>query len=84
MSWSPPTAKSGKHCLLTSSRHSHLRISRYNQHTEDALDLDLNPIQFMMKRYPDRKIGGYPVEEQGWRAIVGRYGLTGEEQVTDQ
>merc|ERR1740138_1511760 len=31
----------------------HLRIGRYNQHSEDVLDLTMNPLDFMDNLYPD-------------------------------
>ena len=66
-------------------RHSHLRFSYYNQHSEDQLDLSLNPIEFMMKTFPkgivvagekDRK----ELDAKGWRPILGKFGVTGERQ----
>eukprot|EP00938_MAST-03A_sp_MAST-3A-sp1_P002173 g2173.t1 len=66
-------------------RHSHLRFSYYNQHSEDQLDLSLSPIEFMMKTFPkgivvagekDRK----QLDVKGWRPILGKFGITGERQ----
>ena len=34
-------------------RNPHLRIGRYNQHSEDVLDLDKTPLDFMINRFPD-------------------------------
>ena len=35
------------------SRHSHLRFSYYNQHSEDQLDLEATPIDFLMAKFAD-------------------------------
>lgn len=56
-------------------RHSHLKIARYHQHLTDQLELDLSPLQYMMKCYPEIK------EPEQMRRIIGRYGLTGKQQV---
>ena len=55
-------------------RHSHLKIARYHQHLTDQLDLDLSPLEYMMKEYPQIK------EREEMRKIVGRYGITGKNQ----
>eukprot|EP00002_Diphylleia_rotans_P033355 TRINITY_DN7081_c0_g2_i4.p1 TRINITY_DN7081_c0_g2~~TRINITY_DN7081_c0_g2_i4.p1 ORF type:complete len:586 (-),score=161.08 TRINITY_DN7081_c0_g2_i4:542-2299(-) len=55
-------------------RNTHLRIARYHQHLSDTLDLDLSPLDFMMKTYPDM------FEFQEWRSQIGRFGLTGTAQ----
>merc|ERR1719353_2753851 len=34
-------------------RNPHLRIGRYNQHSEDVLDLTKNPLDFMRDLYPE-------------------------------
>lgn len=55
-------------------RHSHLKIARYHQHLTDQLDLDLSPLEYMMKEYPQIK------DWEEMRKIVGRYGITGKSQ----
>ena len=54
---------------------SHLKIARYHQHLHEMLDLDLSPLEYMMKCFPEVK------EKEEMRRIVGRYGLTGKQQV---
>ncbi|PIK53867.1 putative ATP-binding cassette sub-family F member 2 [Apostichopus japonicus] len=54
---------------------SHLRIGRYHQHLQDLLDLDMSALNWMMKCFPNIK----EIEEM--RRIIGRYGLTGKQQV---
>ncbi|XP_012257799.1 ATP-binding cassette sub-family F member 2 [Athalia rosae] len=56
-------------------KNSHLRIARYHQHLHELLDLDLSPLDYMMKAFPDVK------EREEMRKIIGRYGLTGRQQV---
>ena len=56
-------------------RHSHLKIARYHQHLAEKLDMTLSPLEYMMKEYPEVK------EIEDMRKIVGRYGITGKNQV---
>lgn len=56
-------------------RHSHLKIGRYHQHLAEQLDLDVSALEYMMKCYPDVK------EKEEMRKIIGRYGLTGQQQI---
>jgi len=52
-------------------RHNHLRIGWYHQHLTDQLDLDLSPLEYMMKCFEG-------VELEKMRRVVGRYGVTGK------
>lgn len=56
-------------------KNSHLRIARYHQHLHELLDLDVSPLEYMMRAFPDVK------EKEEMRKIIGRYGLTGRQQV---
>lgn len=56
-------------------KNSHLRIGRYHQHLHELLDLELSPLDYMMKVFPDVR------EREEMRKIIGRYGLTGRQQV---
>jgi ATP-binding cassette subfamily F protein 2 len=56
-------------------RHAHCKIGRYHQHLLEELPLDLSALEFMQQEFPDVK------EKEAMRRIVGRYGLTGREQV---
>jgi len=58
-------------------RHFHLRLGRYNQHSNDQLDLDLTPLRYMQKTFPEEKL-----EEESWRTAIGRYGISGAQQST--
>ncbi|XP_038044570.1 ATP-binding cassette sub-family F member 2-like [Patiria miniata] len=56
-------------------KNSHLRIGRYHQHLQDLLDLDMSALEWMNKNFPEIK------EEEKMRRIIGRYGLTGKQQI---
>lgn len=56
-------------------RHSHVKIGRYHQHLHEELPLEKSALEFMMASFPDVK------EKEEMRKIIGRYGLTGREQV---
>ena len=56
-------------------RHNHLKIGRYHQHLHELLEMDLSPIDYMMKMFPELK------ERDEVRKIIGRYGITGKQQV---
>lgn len=57
-------------------KNGHLIIGRYHQHSADALDSNLTPLEYMKKTFPDKKL-----DDEGWRSVIGRYGLTGTMQV---
>ena len=56
-------------------KHAHLKMGRYHQHLKDHLDLDASALEYMMAAYPEEK------EEEQMRKNLGRYGLTGKQQV---
>merc|ERR1712165_465916 len=55
-------------------RNSHLKMARYHQHLHELLEMDLSPLDYMMKMFPAIK------ERDEMRKIVGRYGITGKQQ----
>lgn len=59
------------------SHKSGLRIGRYHQHSADQLNFDLSPVEYIRAKYPK-------LHEtlQGYRAEVGRFGITGEAQLS--
>merc|ERR1712019_111286 len=57
-------------------RHNHLKLGLYHQHLHELLEMDLSPLDYMMKKFPEFK------ERDEMRKIVGRYGLTGKQQTT--
>jgi len=58
-------------------KNSHLRFARYHQHLHELLDLDQSPLEYMMQSFPEVK------EKEEMRKIIGRYGLTGRQQVSE-
>jgi len=56
-------------------RNSHLKFGRYHQHLADQLDLDMSALDYMLKEFPQIK------DREEMRKIVGRFGLTGMQQV---
>jgi len=55
--------------------HQHLRMGRYHQHLQDALDVELSPLDFLKKEFPELA----PTPEI-MRQQIGRFGLTGVAQ----
>lgn len=56
---------------------SGLRIGRYHQHSADQLDFSLSPVEYIRTKYPTMH-----ETLQGYRAEVGRFGITGEAQLS--
>ena len=54
--------------------HLHLKMGRFTQHFVDVLDLEMTPLEFFEKTYPND-----PREEQ--RKYLGRFGVSGRMQV---
>ena len=52
------------------------RLGVFSQHSADQLDLKLTPIEYLQKRFP----GKYK-DLQDWRTAVGRFGVTGAQQM---
>mmetsp|Transcript_28799 Transcript_28799/g.52898 ORF Transcript_28799/g.52898 Transcript_28799/m.52898 type:complete len:685 (-) Transcript_28799:233-2287(-) len=60
------------------SKRSHkLRIGRYAQHFVDALSFDVNPVEYLMTKYPQAGL-----KPEGMRAILGKFGLSGQHHLT--
>ena len=57
-------------------RNNHLKFGRYHQHLHELLEMDLSPLDYMMKQFPEVK------ERDEMRRIIGRYGITGKAQVS--
>jgi ATP-binding cassette subfamily F protein 2 len=58
-------------------KHGHLRIARYNQHSNEQLDLDLTPIDYMRREFASMNL-----EIPEWRQRLGRFGITGKAQTS--
>ncbi|KAG0343515.1 hypothetical protein BG004_005254 [Podila humilis] len=58
-------------------RHMQLKLGKYNQHSADQLDMELSPIDYMRRRFPDMQ-----QDTDFWRQNLGKYGLTGAHQTS--
>ena len=57
------------------SRHTHLKLGMYSQHSAEQLDLTKSALDFVRDKYSDKS-----QDYQYWRQQLGRYGLSGESQ----
>jgi len=55
-------------------RHNHLKLGLYHQHLHELLEMDLSPLDYMLKKFPQFK------ERDEMRKVIGRYGITGKAQ----
>lgn len=56
-------------------RHSKLQIARYNQHSEEILNMEMCPLEWISAEFP------MPVvDETEWRRRLGKYGISGKAQ----
>lgn len=58
------------------SRHLHLKIGKYTQHSADQLDLSKSAVDFLRSKFSD-----HPQDISYWRQQVGRFGLTSGSQL---
>jgi len=56
-------------------RHNQLQIARYYQHSAEQLPGEVSPLDFLKSLYAHKNM-----EEEQWRSVLGRYGLTGTTQ----
>jgi ATP-binding cassette subfamily F protein 2 len=59
----------------TVSRHTHLKLGMYSQHSAEQLDLTKSALDFVRDKYSSKS-----QDYQYWRQQLGKYGLTGEAQ----
>ncbi|QIW98789.1 hypothetical protein AMS68_004307 [Peltaster fructicola] len=57
------------------SRHTHLKLGMYSQHSAEQLDLNKSALDFVRDKYPQ-----VSQDYQYWRQQLGKYGLSGESQ----
>eukprot|EP01065_Artemidia_motanka_P025217 TRINITY_DN3015_c0_g2_i1.p2 TRINITY_DN3015_c0_g2~~TRINITY_DN3015_c0_g2_i1.p2 ORF type:complete len:763 (+),score=291.23 TRINITY_DN3015_c0_g2_i1:86-2374(+) len=57
-------------------RNGHCTVARFHQHFVDQLDMDLSPLMYMRKEYPEI------TSPEQMRAWIGRFGLTGAAQTS--
>jgi len=56
-------------------KHSHLRIAKYNQHSNEVLDGELSPLEYMRKEFPH-----FNLDISEWRMRLGKHGISGKAQ----
>lgn len=54
--------------------HGHLKLGRFTQHFVDVLDMDLTPLEYFEKNYPEDS-------REDLRKYLGRFGVSGPMQV---
>ncbi|AEO63135.1 uncharacterized protein THITE_2108033 [Thermothielavioides terrestris NRRL 8126] len=59
------------------SRHTHLKLGLYSQHSAEQLDLTKSALDFVREKYKEKS-----QDVQYWRQQLGRYGLTGDAQTS--
>ena len=59
----------------TVSRHTHLKLGMYSQHSAEQLDLTKSSLDFVRDKYSEKS-----QDYQYWRQQLGRYGLSGDAQ----
>ncbi|KAL2268923.1 hypothetical protein VTJ83DRAFT_3769 [Remersonia thermophila] len=59
------------------TRHTHLKLGLYSQHSAEQLDLTKSALDFVREKYKEKS-----QDIQYWRQQLGRYGLTGEAQTS--
>ncbi|EFY99785.1 ATP-binding cassette domain protein [Metarhizium robertsii] len=57
------------------TRHTHLKLGLYSQHSAEQLDLTKSALDFVRDKYKEKS-----QDYQYWRQQLGRYGLTGDSQ----
>jgi len=55
--------------------HQHLRLARYHQHLQDQLDVNITPLEYMAKQFPQHATNPEAIRQQ-----VGRFGISGRAQ----
>jgi ATP-binding cassette subfamily F protein 2 len=64
----------------TVTRHPHLSLGRYYQHSVDLLDDSMTVLDFFRHTYPNTLT--FVRDEEQWRSFLGRYGCSGKMQTT--
>lgn len=59
------------------TRHTHLKLGLYSQHSAEQLDLTKSALDFVREKYKDKS-----QDYQYWRQQLGKYGLTGDSQTS--
>merc|ERR1739844_468797 len=57
-------------------RNNHLKMGRYHQHLHELLEMDLSPLDYMLKMFPEFE------DRDEMRKVIGRYGISGKAQTS--
>jgi ATP-binding cassette subfamily F protein 2 len=55
--------------------HLDMRLGHYHQHSTEILPPDQTPLEYFMAKFPEQKL-----DEEAWRGVIGRYGISGKMQ----
>jgi ATP-binding cassette subfamily F protein 2 len=58
-------------------RHSHLKLAKYSQHSNDQLNMEQTPIEYMRLKFAHLEL-----DTDGWRRQLGRFGVSGSQQTS--
>jgi ATP-binding cassette subfamily F protein 2 len=58
-------------------RHTHLKLAKYSQHSNDQLNMHQTPIEYMRTKFPEMDL-----DTDGWRRQLGRFGVSGARQTS--
>jgi len=61
-------------------KHTHLRFSRYHQHSHELFPPNSSPLEFVRDRFPDGIDARGKLDTEQWRSVIGRFGVTGKNQ----
>jgi ATP-binding cassette subfamily F protein 2 len=64
----------------TIAKHSHLSIAHYHQHSTEVLDGKATVLEYFQAQFPNTMT--FTRDLEGWRAFLGRYGVSGRMQTT--
>jgi ATP-binding cassette subfamily F protein 2 len=56
------------------SKHHHLRVGWYHQHSTEILNPDMAPLEWMLSEFPGQ------TDTEGMRRVIGRFGISGKIQ----
>ena len=60
----------------TVTRHAHMKLCKYNQHSADQLDINVCAVDYLKSKFPKS-----PQDIPFWRQQIGKFGLTGNSQL---
>lgn len=55
--------------------HMDMRLGHYHQHSAELLPPDVTPLEYFASKFPELRL-----DEEAWRGVIGRYGISGKMQ----